>query len=289
MNRDLLQRFVFEDFPVRGAVVHLNAAWEAILERHDYPEPIRKLLGELLAASALLASTIKYQGSLSLQVQGDGPITLMVAEYTHEHTLRGIAHWQGDCVGSFRQLLGAGKFVITVDQSEYGHRYQSIVPLAGDTVAQMLQNYLVQSEQLDTYLWLGSDATCAAGMLLQKMPGDAGTDEDAWDRVTQLTRTLTSLELFTLGNMDLLYRLFHEENLRLFESQPVSFRCKCTRERVRNMLRSLGADEIDDIVAKEGAVTVNCEFCNQRYDFDRVDLDQLFAAEVSPDVPRTRH
>ncbi len=288
MDKDLLQRFVFDDFPVRGGMVHLNAAWEAILERRAYPEPIRGLLGQLLAAAALLASTIKYRGSLTLQVQGSGPITLMVVEYTHEHTLRGIAHWQEVTQGSFKELVGDGKFVITIDQSESAHRYQSIVPLSGDTVAEMLQNYLTQSEQLATTLWLAADGACAGGVLLQKMPGDS-PDPDAWDRVTRLAQTLTETELLTLPNADLLYRLYHEENLRLFELQPISFRCNCTRERVRNMLRALGIADVDEVLEKEGAVTVHCEFCNQRYDFDRVDVEQLFAAEVSPVVPRTRH
>lgn len=288
MDKDQLQRFIFDDFPIRGGVVHLNAAWEAVQARHEYPEPIRQLLGEMLAASALLASTIKYRGVLTMQIQGSGPVTLLVAEYTHEHSLRAIAHWQGTPAGGLRQLVGDGKFVITIDQGDQQRRYQSIVPLAGESVTEVLRNSLRQSEQLDTELWLVADTACAAGLLLQKMPGDS-SDVDAWGRVTQLAATLATDELLAIDNMTLLRRLYHEENLRIFDTQPVSFRCKCSRDRVRNMLRALGTEEVNDVLTKEGVVSVRCEFCNQRYDFDGVDVEQMFAAPLSPDVPRTRH
>lgn len=287
-DQDLFQRFLFEDFPVRGGVVHLNAAWSAVLDRHDYPKPIRNLLGELIAAAALLSSTIKYKGSIIMQIQGDGPLSLLVAEFTHDFTLRGMAEWRQDVDLPFRQMVGDGKFVITIDTGEGHSRYQSIVPLDGDTVAEVLQTYLQQSEQLDTQLWLTSTENACAGMVLQKMP-EKSSDEDAWDRMVYLAETLTSEELLSLSNTDMLHRLFHEETLRLFDAQPVSFRCSCSRERVRDMLRSLGDQEVNDILQQEGKVSVNCQFCNQKYDFDQVDAEQLFASDVSPEVPQTRH
>lgn len=287
-DRDIFQPFLFDDFPVRGGLIHLNAAWEAVLERHEYPQPIRKVLGELIAAAALLSSTLKYKGSITMQIQGEGPLSLVVAEFTHDYTLRGMAEWREVVDAPFSRMVGDGKFVITIDPGEGMRRYQSIVPLEGDTVAEVLQTYLVQSEQLDTHLWLASSEQACAGMVLQKLP-EKTRDEDAWNRMLTLADTLTPQELMGLSNRETLYRLFHEENLRLFDAQPVSFRCSCTRERVRGMLRSLGDREVNDILEQEGQIRVSCQFCNQKYLFDRVDAEQLFASDLSPQVPKTRH
>lgn len=290
-DRDLYQSFLFDNFPVRGGLVHLHASWQEVLARHDYPPAVRELLGELLAAAVLLSSTIKHEGSVTMQIQGAGPVNLLVAEYTHEHTLRGVAQWQGDDVsGGFRALVGEGRFVINIDPGQGRNRYQSIVTISGDTVTDVLQAYLSQSEQLPTRLWLGSGADHVAGMLLQRMPGGAqeGEDED-WNRVSQLAETITPAELTRLSNQEMLYRLFHEERLRLFEPQPVRFYCSCTRERVADMLRSLGEQELQQILAEQGEIAVNCQFCNQLYSFDKVDVESLHAAGHSPEVPPTRH
>lgn len=288
-DRDLYQRFLFEDFPVRGALVHLHASWQEVLVRHDYPPMIRDLLGELLAAAVLLSSTIKHEGSVTMQIQGDGPVNLLVAEYTHEHTLRGVASWQHVPDGGLRQLVGEGTFVINIDPGAGRRRYQSIVNISGDTVAEVLQAYLNQSEQLPTRLWLTGNGDSVAGMLLQRMPDEQAEAED-WNRVTQLADTITPTELRQLTNKDMLYRLFHEENLRLFEPQPVRFYCTCTRDKVGDMLRSLGDQELQSILQEQGAVGVNCQFCNQHYEFDKVDIESLFAADAaSPEVPPTRH
>jgi molecular chaperone Hsp33 len=293
-EQDTLRRFVFENAPVRGEIVRLNATWRAVLERHAYPRVVRNLLGEYLAASALLSGTIKYDGSLTLQIQGSGPITLMLAECTSGRTLRGLAHWHGDVrTGSLSELTGAGQLAITIDPGPGMDRYQGIVELHGESIAEALGGYLERSEQLETRLWLSADNEIATGLLLQKLPdgqrGHAGEDEDLWNRAVQLASTVTPEELLDLAPRQLIHRLFHEEDVRLFEPEPVSFRCGCSRERVRTMLRALGAEEVRDIIREQGTVSVTCEFCNQRYEFDAVDTEQLFAADAPPAVPPTRH
>lgn len=288
--RDSLQRFLFENANVRGELVHLDATWREVLNRSDYPAPVRALLGEMMAAAALLSATIKFEGSMTLQVQGSGPVSLMVVECTHQFALRGLAHWSGELAdgGSLPDVLGDGRLAITVDPGAGRERYQGIVALEGRSLSEALDAYLARSEQLDTRLWLVADAESAAGLLLQRLPGEQ-PDPDAWTRVARLGETVTARELIDLPAGEVMHRLFHEEDVRVFESQPVSFRCSCSRERVANMLRSLGSEEVHDILAEQGAVEVACEFCNQRYGFDEVDVEQLFAGVDQPHVPPTRH
>lgn len=278
-EQDSITRFVFEHAPVRGAIVHLQHAWREVLTRHDYPAPLQRILGELMAAGALLASGIKFEGKLILQMQGNGPLKLAVAEVTSRHTLRATARWEGELPhGPLPDLLGDGRFVMTVDQSGAGQQnYQGIVPLAGDTVGRVLEHYLAQSEQLDTRLMLAVDDTTAAGMLLQKLPEGAGSDADAWERAQFLAATLTPGELLRLPARDLLLRLFHEETLRRFQQQPLAFHCGCSRARTDAMLRALGRDEVEDTLREQGQVEVVCEFCKARYVYDAVDVTLLFS------------
>lgn len=288
-HNDTLQRFIFEGTPVRGELVNLSASWQAVLERHDYPPAVRDILGELMVAAALLASTIKFKGSLIVQLQGSGPITLMVVECTSDRTLRGLAHWNGDVnPGSLEQVMGTGHLAITIDPEGGMRRYQGIVGLEGENIAQALENYLTQSEQLNTSIWLAASEQTAAGMLLQKLPGET-EDQDTWNRIGHLGATITKQELLELSGIEIVRRLFHQEDVRVFESEPLSFRCHCSRDRVGNMLKGLGRHEINEILAEQGTIGVHCEFCNQYYEFDRVDADQLFAAEAPPEVPKTRH
>lgn len=288
---DILQRFLFENAGVRGEVVQLDATWQAVLERHDYPATVRDVLGECMAAAALLAATLKLKGSIILQVQGDGPISLLVVECTSARTLRGIAHWKGDVpADDLRARFGDGRLVITIDPGEGMERYQGIVPLEGASLADALDTYLARSEQLDTRLWLAADGSRAGGLLVQKLPADGPqADADAWNRVTTLSATVTAAELLELAPRDVMHRLFHEEDVRVFEPEPVSFRCSCTRERVSVMLRQLGAEEIESILQEEGAITVNCDFCNQRYVFDAVDAAQIFLDTPPNEPTATRH
>jgi molecular chaperone Hsp33 len=287
---DSLQRFIFEGFPVRGEIVHLDATWRAVLERHDYPQPLRAVLGELMAAAALLSATLKFDGSLILQMQGTGTVKLIVVECTSEQTMRATAKWDGDLpAGTFRELVGDGRFAITIAPSDGKQTYQGIVELRGDSVSQVLEHYMAASEQLETRLWLGADGSQAAGMLLQRVPGPEGNDPDAWNRAVALSDTVTGRELLTLPARQIIHRLFHEEDVRVFDARIVSFRCSCSRERVVGMLRLLGRAEVRSIVAEQGKVDVHCEFCNKRYALDAVDAEQIFAAEVVTPAASTRH
>jgi molecular chaperone Hsp33 len=289
---DSLQRFVFERTPVRGHLVHLDATWRAVLERHPYPEPLRRVLGEMMAAGALLSATLKFDGALVMQMQGSGPVKLMVVEVTSEGTLRATAHWDGDLAEMpFRALVGDGRFVITLaPKEEGGQPYQGVVAMEGDSVAAVLEHYMRTSEQLDTRLALACDTAQAAGLLLQKLPSPAEeADGDAWNRVTHLGATVTSDELLKLPARTLLRRLFHEEDLRVFDATPLAFRCSCSRERVIGMLRMLGLDEVRSILAEKPEIEVTCEFCRKRYTLDAVDAEQVFAADVQTQARRTRH
>jgi molecular chaperone Hsp33 len=285
---DCLQAFVFEHGGVRGATVSLGATWRAVLERRDYPEPLRGVLGELMAAAALLASNLKFEGSMIMQMQGGGPVTLLVVECTSELTLRAMAHWQAEPAGPLLRLFGDGRFVITLDPVSGTKKYQSQILLDGDSVARVLEHYMHRSEQLDTRFWLAADGTESRGMLLQKMPRE-GTDPDLWNRTVTLASTLTGPELLAVPGEALIRRLFHDEDVRVFSPRPVAFRCSCSRERVIAMLRMLGPAEVGQVVESHGEVEVNCEFCNRRYAFDRVDAEQLFAAQVVTRPDGTHH
>ncbi|NNF52516.1 MAG: Hsp33 family molecular chaperone HslO [Gammaproteobacteria bacterium] len=285
-NRDSIHRFLFENFPVRGEIVHLDATWQAVLERFDYPPHIRTVLGELMAATALLASTLKFSGMLTVQLQGKGPLHLLVVQCSNRMALRGLARWNGDVpVGTLSAMTGDGRLAITVESPEEGHRYQGIVPLEGETIADCLQNYFRDSVQLPTRLWTATGAQGASGMLLQRLPqqpGQSNVESDDWNRVQILADTITADELQNLADEVILRRLFNEDDIRLFESAPVSFRCGCSRERVERMLRGLGREEVESILEDEGKVEVRCEFCNKAEDFDRVDAIQLFEGEGPP-------
>jgi len=287
---DSLQRFLFEGAPVRGEIVHLDATWRAVLERHDYPEPLRTTLGELMAAAALLSATIKFTGSLILQVQGNGPVKLIVVECTSDQTMRATAKWDGELPsGGFRALVGNGRFAITIAPNDARQTYQGVVSLEGESVAATLEHYMASSEQLETRLWLASDPNQAAGLLLQRLPGSSDADPDAWNRAVRLGETVTTQELLGLPARQIVHRLYHEEDIRVFEARVVSFRCSCSRERVINMLRMLGREEVRSILQERGAVDVSCEFCNRRYAFDAVDAEQIFASEVVTRAGSTRH
>ena len=279
-DSDTLQRFVFERAPVRGEIVHLDATLRAVLERRDYPPPVRTVLAEFMVGAALLAATLKFQGRLILQIQGDGPLSLLVTECTSDHTLRGIAHWSGELSGqTLAELAGQGRLVITVEPDNGKERYQGVVDLAGASVARALERYYALSEQLDTRLWLTSDDEHAAGMLLQKLPGDM-TDSDLWGRTLELTATLTDWELLELPVREVLHRLYHEEDVRLFPADPLSFRCSCSRERVEGVLLMLGREDIRELLAERGMVDVDCEFCGRHYSLDAVDVEQVFIANT---------
>ncbi len=288
-SHDNLQRFVFEGAPIRGEIVRLDATWRAVLERRDYPPAVRDILGEFMAAAALLTATIKFEGRLIMQVKGTGPIKLLVVECTSTRAMRGLAQWEGEpSPGPVAKLLGGGQLVITIDPEEGRERYQGIVTLEGMTVAEALEHYFAQSEQLETRLWLAADLEQAAGMLLQKLPDSQQQDTETWARAVHLGSTITRGELLSLPVPDVLQRLYHEEDIRLFARKPVSFRCSCSRDRVEAVLRMLGHAEVQGILAEQGEVSVDCEFCGSHYEFDAVDAEQLFAASFTVPAPTLR-
>lgn len=288
---DSLQRFMFEHAAVRGEIVHLEATWKAVLERRNYPPALRTVLGELMAAAALLSATLKFSGSLIMQIQGGGPVRLLVVECGADLTMRAMAHWDGDLAegAALPELVGEGRFVITLDPKKGRQTYQGIVDLEGGSVAKVLENYMQRSEQLDTRIWLAADSHGAAGLLLQKMPDSPEADTDAWNRAVHLGATVKPRELLDLPAREIIHRLFHEEDIRLFDSTPAHFGCTCSRERVANTLRMLGHDEVRSLLDETGYIEADCEFCNHHYVFDAVDAEQIFAADVAGPASHTRH
>ena len=290
-QQDSLRRFVFEQFPIRGQLVNLDATWRAMLERGDYPPVIRETLGEAVAATVLLVSTLKFDGMLTLQMQGEGPLTLLVVQCSSEMRLRGLAHWKDELTtGDLQTLTGDARLTVTIDTDPGGRRYQGIVPVTGVNISECLQSYFETSEQLRTQLWLAADETSASGMLLQRLPeASQQADVDDWPRVTSLAATLTDEELLNLPNEEILHRLFHEEDVRLFGTKAVSFRCDCTRDRVVNVLKMLGPEEVRSVIEEEGEVNVACEFCNKSYRFDSVDVETLLASDVAATPSKSVH
>lgn len=289
---DFLQRFLFEGTAVRGELAQLDASLQTVLARHDYPPRVQTLLGELMTAALLLSATLKFEGSLILQARGHGPLDTLMAECNHRRELRAIAHVSPQWSATHEQvplaeLLADGQLAITIDPSQ-GQRYQGVVPWDGNTLAECLEHYFAQSEQLPTRLWLNAEAGRAGGLLLQVLPG--GQDEvDAegdrpWLRLTQLAATVTATELRELPIETVLYRLFHEESVRVEPAASACFHCSCSRTRTENALLSLGPDDLRALLEeKHGNIKTACQFCNQVYRFDRIDIENLLHGNRSPD------
>lgn len=273
---DTLQRFMLERAQVRGEWLRLEPTWQAILARAPYPEAVRNILGEALCAAVLLSATLKHDGALVLQVRGNGPIHLLVIQATAHGTVRGLARWSTEPTDtSLTGLFGEAQLVITLESHATNERYQSLIPLEGDTLSQALESYFARSEQLPTRLWLMADAHVAGGLLLQRLPKEY-SDSDDWQRVSLLLDTLTPEEFAHLDAEDTLFRLFHEEDVRVFTAQPIRFQCTCSRERVETMLRSLGQAEAEAALQEQGKIEITCDFCNASYTLDAVDIGQLF-------------
>ena len=299
---DTLQKFMFENSVVRGELVELSDTWQQVQARRHYPEPIRSLLGDMLSAAALLSANLKFDGSIVMQVHGDGPVTLLVVECDAALHMRATAKTAQDAVipqgATLRELVNAhgnGRFAITLDPREKlpgQQAYQGIVPLDGDSVASVIENYMLRSEQLDTKLWLASDAMVSRGLLLQKIPAAGGSgrgenaDLEAWNHVVTLADTLKPQEMLETDIQTLLRRLYWQEDVRVFEPRHPRFQCSCSRERVGNMLKMLGREEIDASLAQLGTLAIDCDFCGQHYDFDAVDCAQLFATDTLADAMR---
>jgi len=276
---DSVQRFLFERAPIRGEIVHLEAAWQAVLERQHYPPVLRGLLGEMMAAAALLAATIKFEGSLIMQMHGSGPVSLLVVECENGRTLRATAKWRGEPdPGPLAALLGEGRFAITLAAGPGKQSYQGIVDIEGGNVAAVLEHYLRRSEQIESRLWLAVDEQRAAGLLLQKLPHPVEGED--WQRAQQLAQTLTAQELLELPAYSIVRRLYFHEDVRLFEPRPLAFYCSCSHGRVAAMLRMLGYDEVRAILAERGTVDVGCEFCGRSYRFDRWEAERVFTSSA---------
>jgi molecular chaperone Hsp33 len=305
-DRDCLHRFLFEHYPIRGHIVHLDASWRALLEHREYPVVIRDTLGEAVAASVLLAATLKFEGMLSMQLQGQGPMHLMLAQCSETLGVRAVARYkEAEYRRDLASLSGKGTMTVTLENEDLSQRYQGIVPLTGERLADCLRSYFESSEQLPTRLWLHADENGASGLLLQRLSDDSVQSrptgsrlhdvdpadiDDAWRRVQLLGDTLKPEELQTLSDRSLLRRLFAEDDVRMFESAPVFFRCRCSRERVVSMLRSLGPAEVRSVLAEQGHVEVRCDFCNRAYRFDAVDVEQLFSpGPTAADTSERRH
>ncbi|MFZ6814617.1 Hsp33 family molecular chaperone HslO [Undibacterium sp. Rencai35W] len=307
--QDSLQKFMFEHAGVRGELVEISNTWQQILSRQNYPQAVKTILGELTAASALLSANLKFDGTMIMQIHGDGPLKLLVVECNDKLHIRATAKLAPDAVISDDATLadlihahGQGRFVITLDPNDKlpgQQAYQGIVPIDGDSIAVIIENYMMRSEQLDTKLWLAADDTVARGMLLQKLPKHGGIEStvedeaEAWNRAVVLGSTLKQDELLTTDIETLLHRLFWEETIRVFEPQHPEFHCNCTREKVGDMLRMLGETEINTAVEELGKLDIHCDFCGKHYGFDKVDCAQLFVAntlvEATSIVSQSKH
>ena len=296
LNPDFSQRFLFDDTDVRGEMVALTDSYQHVLAKHAYPQPVAQLLGELLAAAALLVGTLKFDGLLVLQARSSGAVPLLMVECSSERELRGIARYDAEQIrpgAGLRELMPEGVLALTVDPRD-GQRYQGIVGLEGADLAECLSVYFANSEQLPTRFWLKADAQRARGLLLQALPADRLKDPQAradnWQHLTTLADTLSTDELLGLDNETLLHRLYHEESVRLFEPHALQFRCSCSRDRSARALISLGEEDVRMLLEEQGGrVTIDCQFCNQHYAFDAADIAQLFAGGGSDTPSVTRH
>ena len=304
-SKDILQKFIFDNAAVRGELVEISNAWREIQSRHDYPTAVKGLLGEMVAAAALLSANLKFNGAIVMQIFGDGPVQLLVVECDADLHLRATAKLAANSTvaedATLVDLLnqnGKGRFVITLDPKDKvpGQQpYQGVVPLIGDNVATVIENYMLRSEQMDTKLWLAADDNVARGLLLQKLPRNSAVegqveqateeeDLETWNRALALGGTLQRPELLSTDVPTLLKRLFWEETIRVFDPQHPEFQCSCSREKVGNMLKMLGIEEVESALADLGELGINCDFCGKHYGFDAVDCAQLFATDSTADA-----
>lgn len=278
-QHDQLHRYLFEQFAVRGELVTVSETWKQILENHNYPLPVKNLLGELLVATSLLTATLKLAGDITVQLQGDGPMTLAVINGNNQQQMRGVARVQGDVPenADLKTLVGNGYLVITISPEE-GERYQGVVGLEGDTLAACLEDYFMRSEQLPIRLFIRTGEVdgqpAAGGMLLQVLPAqDAQTND--FEHLATLTETIKAEELFTLSATDVLWRLYHEEEVTVYDPQAVEFKCTCYRERCAGALKTLPDEEIDSIMAEDGEIDMHCDYCGTHYLFNSMDIAEI--------------
>jgi molecular chaperone Hsp33 len=292
-STDSLLRFQLEHAGVRGALVRLDDAWQQIRGSGDYPAALAELLGQTVAASALFTSAIKFNGRLSIQLRDSGALRLLFADCTHDGQLRGIARWEGEQPQARIALESGARLAITIENALTDTRYQGIVPVERGDLAGAFEGYFARSEQLPTRLVLAANDRCCAGLMLQQVATSGGSDTiadaDGWNRAEHLLATLSADELLGVAPEQILLRLFHQEPVRMQPAQPLAFACSCSRERVGDMLRSLGRDENEAVLAEQGSIEVTCEFCNRRYVFDEGEVAAMFADEPPTAAMPTRH
>ncbi len=282
---DNIRRFLFEQADIRGEITTLVQSYQDATAHQHLPAPVQRILGQFLAAASLLSTTLKFDGILTLQARGPGPLPLIMAECSHNKDLRGIAHpEEGHDIqvfsGTLQELVGeGGVLTITIDPKQ-GARYQGIVPMDAPDLAGCLEHYFQQSEQLDTRFWLAADGNVSSGLLLQALPKQLNANQEQnqeiWETVTHLAQTVKDEELLQLDHETLLYRLFNEHDVRLFEPASIRFHCSCSMERCAATLKSLGEQELNDILDEQNVITIDCQFCNQKYQFDAAAVTSLF-------------
>lgn len=278
-HQDQLHRYLFENYAVRGELVTVSNTWQQMLENHDYPLPVKTLLGELLVATSLLTATLKFAGDITVQLQGDGPMSLAVINGNNRQQMRGVARVQGEIPenADLKTLVGNGYLVITITPEE-GERYQGVVGLEGDTLAACLEDYFLRSEQLPTRLFIRTGEVegklAAGGMLLQVLPAQE-TQANDFEHLAVLTETVKAEELLALSAEDVLWRLYHEEEVTLYDPQDVVFKCTCSRERCADALKTLPDEEVDSIIAEEGEVDMHCDYCGNHYVFNAMDIAEI--------------
>lgn len=280
---DTLYRYLFEDYQVRGELVQLNCTLQTILSQRDYPAPIRQVMAEMLAATSLLTATIKFEGDITVQLQGDGPVHYVAINGNNHQQMRGVARWSEDETfedQDLATLLGEqARLIITIAPTN-GERYQGIVALEHESIAKSIETYFNQSEQLPTHIWLyfqeSQEQPCVGGLLIQQLPSNSQNMADDYQHIYELTRTMSAQELFTLPAQDVLYRLYNQEKVRLYEPQPLEFGCTCSRERCLSALFSLQEAELLQACQEQGHISMHCEYCGNDYQFDAHDIHQLF-------------
>lgn len=287
LSADQLHRFLFEQKDCRGELVTLTDSYRDILENGNYSPAVQSLLGEFLTAASLLAATLKFEGILTLQARGDGPIPLLMAECNHQRHLRGIARAASDSEddatpetldGGLQELIGEGHLILTIDPTK-GERYQGIIPLSKPTLVGCLEDYFTLSEQLPTRFWIAANGKAATGLLLQRLPQQLASEEENqeyWQHVNTLAESITPAEMLSLDHSTLLHRLYHQEEVRLFDPKSLKFTCTCSRERTAHALRAMGAEEVTALLSEQETVGVDCQFCGTRYEFSLGDVSEIF-------------
>ncbi|MEH8167445.1 Hsp33 family molecular chaperone HslO [Aeromonas veronii] len=288
-NQDLLYRYLFEEYEVRGELVQLDHTYRHVVEAQNYPVQVQKLLGELLVATSLLTATLKFEGSITVQLQGDGPVRLAVINGDNNQQLRGVARYEGELPsdGKLQSLIGNGQLIITITP-EQGERYQGIIALDADTLAGCLEHYFARSEQLATKLWIRTGyhegTPRAAGIMLQELPAQSEDHSNDFDHLTQLTCTIKDEELFGLQAEEILYRLYHQDKVRVFDPQAVEFRCTCSRERCEGALLQIEKEEVMEMVQELGKIDMHCDYCGAQYQFNGIDVETLFSRAPGNDA-----